>query len=423
MNWIEFKTTIDKIVKFIRIVRSESFFTDIIIDDDSIRFNNYEALITYNKIEFENDIEKMSTDDNELYFEVYDDNSLEIMINTFRNPLYSRSYDVIENTVIKDESNQLIYKIESPSKLMILEIVKVINKNNNMLKRIFKPIMIAPTKRNVNILNTSDEKTLEVTSLFELLSLFLRNEYSLTIHSIYNRGKSVLEKLLNSFMFTLSYNLDISIKPLIKTEDVFKNRNKRGRYNYLKDISAPKLLYNQQLIEQYNMALESNDSFIEFIAYYRIIEYFYEDAYNEKLVNDIKEKISSPKFSYKSTKHISEIITLVEKQHQPNKRGFKGDELRALQYTLEKFINFEELKKEIGEINSDLLIYYKNNKVKFSNGDIIDFSDQIKISNKMANRVYLTRNSLVHNKSNDYLTMTKERQTYSPFKDDYILAK
>lgn len=73
--------------------------------------------------------------------------------------------------------------------------------------------------------------------------------------------------------------------------------------------------------------------------------------------------------------------------------------------------------------DSDLVRYYCTHEISFSNGDTIDLNDfeNEKLPKKVAARIYKTRNSLVHHKSNS--ARVKERGVYHPFKDDAELSK
>ena len=77
----------------------------------------------------------------------------------------------------------------------------------------------------------------------------------------------------------------------------------------------------------------------------------------------------------------------------------------------------------LDEFDPSSISYYKSHEVSFSNGDAIDLSDvsNEKLAKKIAARIYKTRNSLVHSKSND--SRVKERGIYHPFADEKELAK
>ena len=78
---------------------------------------------------------------------------------------------------------------------------------------------------------------------------------------------------------------------------------------------------------------------------------------------------------------------------------------------------------ELNNIDESLVSYYIHNEVSFSKGDTFDLNDiqNQKLYKKIAARIYKTRNSLVHCKSNE--TRLNERGIYQPFKNNQELLK
>ena len=91
--------------------------------------------------------------------------------------------------------------------------------------------------------------------------------------------------------------------------------------------------------------------------------------------------------------------------------------------TLKKYINIHSLIDELNNIDESLVSYYAYNEVSFSKGDTFDLNDiqNQKLYKKIAARIYKTRNSLVHCKSNE--TRLNERGIYQPFKNNQELLK
>lgn len=90
--------------------------------------------------------------------------------------------------------------------------------------------------------------------------------------------------------------------------------------------------------------------------------------------------------------------------------------------TLNKFIDIEKIKDKLNDYDKELIEYYKNNNVEFSKGDKVDLSEYNQaLFKQLSKRIYKTRNSLVHNKSNE--TRANERETYNHFKDSKFLLK
>ena len=90
----------------------------------------------------------------------------------------------------------------------------------------------------------------------------------------------------------------------------------------------------------------------------------------------------------------------------------QGDEKESLKYVLTEYVPIDELKARIDAINPASVNYYQNNKVSFCNATSISWTDLQGVYTKIRDRVYNTRNSLVHSKSG------KNFQRYRPYKDE-----
>lgn len=161
------------------------------------------------------------------------------------------------------------------------------------------------------------------------------------------------------------------------------------------------------------MAVSSSDPFIQFIGFYHIMEYFFEEVYKEEIIKTTKEILMRPDFSPKNSK---DIMKVVDNIYNKKDDSIVGAELDSLEITLGKYINIERIVDKLKEIDEELVQYYKNNEVGFSGGIKVDLeANNKKIFKHLSKRIYVTRNSLVHSKSNDI--RVKERGIYSPFKD------
>ncbi|CCU58561.1 hypothetical protein [Bacillus subtilis] len=215
-----------------------------------------------------------------------------------------------------------------------------------------------------------------------------------------------LEEAIDSFSYTYMCNMHSPIK-IYSIEDVFGvlNRQKRAQRN---DFQAPKRKYNSNLIDYYNLAISSRDPFISFISYYHIIEYFFDEVYREHQINTLRTSITSPRFSYKDDNELFKIIKKIINDNRHVKENGSGNEQRSLNYVLNKFLHdLDEFKQRL---DTDELNFYQNNSVSFSAGDVINWEkNDDKIIKAISNRVYKTRNALIHSKS------SKKDVTYHPY--------
>ncbi|WP_215491704.1 hypothetical protein [Fenollaria sporofastidiosus] len=398
MEWDEF---IDK-VKFIL----RRFNID--YSEDSISYIVGEKSFEFSKSDY-NNISNDAMKSDLSQFTVSNNNSYEVIIyqtnKMVRRLLPYKFEERIIFTNIKDSMNNIEYKFQEISDVMVWNIIKEIDLES--LKRNF---MIFPPRL------PEDEGE----NFFNLLRVCFRNPYSLIVSYNKDIDKNKLNDYINSFLFNFCYNYGYSFRIMNSLDELLniRYRNKNSSYKS-EELDAPRLLYKQDLTEQYHMAVSSEDPFVQFIGFYHIMEYFYEEIYKEGVVNNVKEILLDPGFSTKRKKDIMKLVDLINKKRT---ESTVGSELEALELTLRKYIDIEKITEKLNEINEDIIEYYKNNTVNFSNGDAIDLiGDKKQIFKKLANRIYKTRNSLVHSKSNE--VRLNERGIYKPFKDSKALLK
>lgn len=402
MEWDEF---IDK-VKFILKRFNKEFNID--YSEDSISYTVGEKSYEFSK-SYYNNITNDAMKSDLSQFTVLTNNSYEVIIyqtnKMVRRLLPYKLEERIVSTNIKDSMNNIEYKFQEISDVMVWNIIKEIDLES--LKRTF---MIFPPRLRGD----------EGENLFNLLRVCFRNPYSLIVSYKKDIDKNKLNDYINSFLFNFCYNYGYSFRIMNSLDELLniRYRNKNSSYKS-EELDAPRLLYKQDLTEQYHMAVSSEDPFVQFIGFYHIMEYFYEEIYKEGVVNNVKEILLDPGFSTKRKKDIMKLVDLINKKRT---ESTVGSELEALELTLRKYIDIEKIIEKLNEIDEDIIEYYKNNKVNFSNGDAIDLiGDKKHIFKKLANRVYKTRNSLVHSKSNE--VRLNERGIYKPFKDSKALLK
>lgn len=402
MEWDEF---IDK-VKFILRRFNKEFNID--YSEDSISYIVGEKSFEFSKSDY-NNISNDAMKSDLSQFTVSTNNSYEVIIyqtnKMIRRLLPYKFEERIISTNIKDSMNNIEYKFQEISDVMVWNIIKEIDLES--LKRTF---MIFPPRLRED----------EGENFFNLLRVCFRNPYSLIVSYNKDIDKNKLNDYINSFLFNFCYNYGYSFRIMNSLDELLniRYRNKNSSYKS-EELDAPRLLYKQDLTEQYHMAVSSEDPFIQFIGFYHIMEYFYEEIYKEGVVNNVKEILLDPGFSTKRKKDIMKLVDLINKKRT---ESTVGSELEALELTLRKYIDIEKIIEKLNEIDKDIIEYYKNNKVNFSNGDAIDLiGDKKHIFKKLANRVYKTRNSLVHSKSNE--VRLNERGIYKPFKDSKALLK
>lgn len=240
-----------------------------------------------------------------------------------------------------------------------------------------------------------------------LLNIMRRATDCTSLKVTKQKGSKInLDEAIDSFSYTYMCNMDSPIK-IYSIEEIMGilNRRQKARNN---DFEAPKRKYNSNLIDYYNLAISSEDPFISFISYYHIIEYYFDEVYREQQINTLRNSITSPRFSYKDDKQLFNIIEKIIKDNRLVRENGSGNEQQSLNYILNKYINdLDDFKQRL---NNEELNFYQNNNVIFSTGDVIIWDkDKDKILKAISNRIYKTRNALIHSKS------SKKDVTYHPY--------
>ena len=261
--------------------------------------------------------------------------------------------------------------------------------------------------------------------LFSIIKVMLRFPFAISIQSRAPKSVEQLQKHARSYLFNLAYNFDFVFKRVTEFDDLFSQRimpPRRKNRNY-SELMAPQLSYKEELVEQYYMAVISEDPFVKFIGFYHIMEHFYDTVYQEDLYENVRHLLQHPGFSSKRTKDIVKVVDLITKKTRLRKEEFQGSELEALELTLKKFLDLSELVNDLTEFDATIVDYYKTTEVSFSKADSVDLRDVAneKVYKKLAARIYKTRNALVHSKSSEL--RVNEKGTYKPFVNRKELAK
>ncbi|WP_197232322.1 methylamine utilization protein MauJ [Priestia endophytica] len=240
-----------------------------------------------------------------------------------------------------------------------------------------------------------------------LLSIMRRAVDCITLKVTKQKESKInLDEAIESFSYTYMCNMNSPIK-MYSLEEIIGILNRRQKEKNI-DFAAPKRKYNSNLIDYYNLAISSEDPFISFISYYHIIEYYFDEVYREQQINTLRTSITSPRFSYKDDKQLFNIIEKIIKDNRFVRENGSGNEQQSLNYVLNKYIHdLDDFKQRL---NNEELNFYQNKSVSFSKGDVINWDkDKDKILKAISNRIYKTRNALIHSKS------SKKDVTYHPY--------
>lgn len=301
-----------------------------------------------------------------------------------------------------DEKTTLL-SIQHASDEFVWWIIKDLNSNNG--RRIFPRHIL-------------DRIEPQEKSLFDILRRAVRISFSVYVETEKSKERLYYQNYLKSFVFSFEYNFDQPIKVVMGREDMDLRRpfRRMRRMDDIEELTVPCVQYKQELTEQYDMAVSSNDPFVQYIGFYHVVEHFYDEVYSQYIVEEVQNEVRRPDFSIRSKKDVLSLVKKINKRIRSGEIG-RGFEQDALEMTLEKYIDIDELRSELEAINKGLISIYRDSTVAFSNGKTVDLysQDTDAIFKNLSHRIYQTRNSLVHAKSDEY--QLKEKGMYRQNRD------
>lgn len=405
MDWEEFKRRVSLLLQGVK------DYINLTLTEDCIKYSIDEFNFEYNKEDFEvllNDIAGFTCNN----YAVSSDKSYEVIITNINNKYMDRD-TILQFCKIYDTKKHITYCYNQISDKMVYCILMSIKDFDiNWLEGFY--------------LSASSKKS-ELTML-NLLRFAFNSPSSLQIICELPTKIDVLEKYAESFLFNVVYNTSDAFIIAKSVKNIFgpsaaykKNNNKSDK------ITPPQLLYKRYLIEQYTLAEYTLDTMLEFISYYHILEYFFEDVYKENIRENLKNILKQPDFYPTNVEDLNKII-----KEFGNKGSdcSPGNELDGLKLVLKNYVKINNVVSKLNDYKYNYINYYKGKKVAFSNGSRVDLmsyeslvteEEKDKVYNKLAKRIYATRNSIVHGKSNEL--RNNERHIYKHFKDEEALAK
>lgn len=395
MNWEEFN---DK-VKFILWPMYNEFNIEFL--DDKIHYSVYGHDFSYTIKEFE-ELNKAAKESEFEGLNVLNQNTIEIPLMALTN--HSRSMDRLKDIgLLEDKDLGLSYEVHKASDLMIYNILYKLDASNY----------------DAQYLDFSNFPEKETLTLFNLLRNFLNWPYTITISYKDRMYNEKLISLARSYLFSAAYNFDYYIRLAEDLEDILGPRLKGKIIRHRSDeIQPPKSIYKDYVLEQYNMASSSRDPMIQFIGYYHVIEYFFDQVYELDLIEGLRDLNKEPDFSLKRDNDLKKIIKLFDGKYPDGKAG---DERKKLEMILSKYVSIDSVVYNIELNNAELIAYYKDTEVPFAGKSKVDLksSNEGEIISNLKKRIYDTRNSLVHGKSYEFKSY--DGHVYNPYKDEEAL--
>lgn len=397
MDWAAFKEKVSIIL-----IEYEDEY-QIAYYDDKITFNIRNKRFEYTKEDYENLLSKV---DNYVYNSFVLNKKEEYEAVIYEPKSNALGYDRIlgETTVSNFDTNTSL-KVDIISNEMLYFIIKNLDLNKYtgaFSLRYYKKSLI---------------KDLD---LWKLLKFAMYNPYSIVVASKSEISEDEFTNLVNAYFFDVS----------LSSGDLFKIANRpyhvlgpeirlESAYLFKGDSYIYNKIYNKDLLNQYNIASMANDPMLQFIAYYHIMEYFFDIVYDSDTFDTIENAITVNDASVKNEDAAKKILNILKSKYNINRDSKEREKLRL---TLKEYVTPSELCKSIELNHKELIKDYKDREVTFSKGGRVNLKgDNDKdIYNDLADRIYKTRNAIVHSKANNEGEL---EDIYKPFEHEDALKK
>ncbi|RKG40846.1 hypothetical protein [Acinetobacter rongchengensis] len=314
---------------------------------------------------------------------------------------------------ISISNNEISYSFGKVSFTFLLHLISIVNKTEiNHLIRMGRRSWIDESLKLENGLYNFNELLCDSLRLYSI-------KISTEKESL---NENNINKYETSYKFHLAYNLDITLIPQRFLEEILgSNRIRSMREEDIQDLDIPKKFYNEDIVSHYILAISSDNLVIQYLSYYHVIEHFFNKISDEEITSCFRDIITSENFSYKKDKDIMRAVDKIKSFYMKKiiDDDLNYNEFDSLKLCLKKYIKIkEDILDKITAYKPELIDFYKNNTVYFSEGDKVNLNnnDELNVISTLAKRIYYTRNSLVHSKDG-------EKKKYEPFKHDKYLIK
>jgi len=262
-------------------------------------------------------------------------------------------------------------------------------------------------------------------TLVEILNGTFDCPFTIRIESNRKMEREEFEERINSYLYDIC-DSGKALRTRSENEDFWKtvSRRRYKKYKEYQDINPSHKKYDKELTARYRKGLVSNDPNLKYLYYYQIVEYFFEEKRYEEKKKEIENIIQNQELINEKSKKIMKIIDPTRPkpgEKEDLKETLKNHvDLEKLKMRLDNFIPWHNIQKNIRYEGESITEYYKTVSVKYSSKPCcFDIENKTKWSetyDKIAERIYSTRNSIVHNKSNEY--SNSKREMYDVFEDE-----
>ena len=244
----------------------------------------------------------------------------------------------------------------------------------------------------------NENEDIEFNLTFENIieELEFKNIRTLKVISNNELSTENFHELANSLRFKVNYQTqDIVIKEFQYIQPI-EGIIKRFEMN---EIEIQSTICNEELLHYYEQALSTSDPLLKFLSFYHIIEYFHEIITLENLIDEIKDY---KEVSYENGEINTRLYQIIRKTCQKEKY--------KLREVLKRFLDKDQLIKNLQMHENNYYTYLKSNNVEFADAKHLNEED---FFGTLTERIYRVRNALVHRKEGDkskYLIFSKEHE-------------
>jgi hypothetical protein len=344
---------------------------------------------------------------------IHDAHSYEVAVQPGGPFAYSAasSHPIIE---MRDETNDINYTLWRPSETYLLYLIHNIAQAGT-LGAFGESLRWRLWRRSQRDENTHD-------SIFDILRTELRRPFTLHIQTGAEKRVDDFIKYSTSFFFHVTYNIGTPFVPWRHVDEhAVTTHIIRVSHGGPTQMDPPRRCYQQDLVNHYQLAVASQSPSLQYLSYYHVAEHFFEQVFQNDLINRVKQRLTNPAFSHTRRVDIQKLIkeiTRSAKLRDEDDKVVPNNERGALLLCLREYIDIAKIVAKLNEYDQRLVKHYRTTGVDFSGGEVVDLegSDADSVLNALTHRVYTTRNSIVHSKEG-------EKGKYIPFKHDHELAQ
>lgn len=303
-----------------------------------------------------------------------------------------------QDIIVKDDVNGLVYRLGMCSVDYAAYLLLVCENSGNSEALRFRK------RRAARVSPIFD-------SIFSWQDLLRFNVHVITSSVTAKRGLPYgdLVKLVSAFDYCCMYDRSVGVSELHDLHDLFHFGRRpvgfRGSPRLDREV-PPRKSYESHAIDYYRQAVSSRDPFVQYISFYHVLEFFFERVFRESVASMVRDAFTDISFSFDDERLYQVAVDISDEMGRSQIGGF-GNERQELLYVLEKYVGkgtgLNLLKARINELWNGGVDYYQHQRVSFvvqKKAKPVNWNDTGVLAN-ITDRVYQTRNALVHSKDID----------------------